>query len=164
MKFKILKGTELFQKYIDLKTEMERCDKAALMMMREVGAVSVRGDYFAVAGGISSFQFKDNKKPDGWAYAHNDSRTDFVPAKNRKANKELLDKIKALPCVTFEQFNAPLKYNWRIHDNNRISYHPGLWWKKSYILVEISDQYSRYKPVKDMIELTTSEFNKLKGK
>jgi len=161
MKFKVLKGTELFQKFIDARAEMQRCEHAALDVMHEVGAKYVRGDFWAVAGGISAFGFEGDKKPEGWAIAYKDSDKDFFPARNRKANKELLDKIKALPMYKIEDFNEIMDYDYGDHDTNRISFHPVVNWEKEYVLISIASQYSRYKPVEGMIEITTSEYNSL---
>jgi|ERR1700761_5260340 len=162
MKFKILKGTLLFKKFVDLQTEIERVNKEALALMKEVGAKQIRGSAWAVDGGISSFVFeKGTPKPEGWKNSFTNEQWEYMPAKGRKASKEIYDKVQALPIVPYEVFKDLIEYDWYDHDTNRISFCPGINWFDEYVLVAIAEQYPRYKPVKGMVEITTGEYNKL---
>lgn len=162
MKFKILKGTKLFDRLTAVRKEMTRCNKEALKVMKEAGAKSIRGRRMVAAGGISSFIFEDNIKPDNWSFAYGkDYPKDFMPTRNRTVNKDLLGKIANLPVVEYDAINDLLNYDFNDSDTNRLYFIPGLLFKKQCILLVFGEQYTRYKPVKDMIEITHSEYLKL---
>ena len=52
MKFKVLKGTELFNKLSDLEKEMKRCNSLAFDLIKELGYTEMRGKFNTLAGGI----------------------------------------------------------------------------------------------------------------
>lgn len=159
MRFKVLKGTQLFDELVALSNELSRCRKEALKIMKEVGGTYIRGCNMVVGGGISAIALPE--KPDGWRNAYTDMKGEYMPRNDRASGKALADKIKVLPVVEYEVFKKLIKYDYHDHDTNRISFCPAVTWRPTYILIAISEQYPRYKPVKDMIEITTSEYNKL---
>lgn len=162
MKFKILKGTLLFKKFVDLQKEMARVEKLSFALMKEVDSIGIRGGDFTVCGGISSFIFKKGvKKPDGWKNSFKNEPWEYMPAKNRAVSKKILAKVEALPSVPYSVFKDIICYDFRDHVGNRISFMPGVDWFDEYVLISIGEQYPRYKPVSGMIEITTSEYNRL---
>jgi hypothetical protein len=169
MKYKVEKGTKLFEKLDALGDRMMEVNKAAFTLVKEMGfkEFHTAGTGFVFAGGISAVRSKT--KPEGYVYAFGPSeREAFFPKKN-KANKELLAKIEALPIIKADELNTLVNFDpfadtpavTRTGGRN-ISFHPGISWGKEYILIEVSHHYEEsYKPAKDMIEITTSEYQKL---
>jgi hypothetical protein len=159
MKFKILKGTVLFEKFIALINEINRCDDAALALMKELGGIHIRGEHGNLGGGIGSIKMPE--KPKDWGNSYVDG--EYMPIKNRKANKEVLEKLAALPIVKDHALNSLINYNWKDHEGRRLNFTPEVNWRKDHILIAIGEQYPRYKAVEDMVEITTTEFNTLKA-
>jgi hypothetical protein len=165
MKFKVLKGTKLFDILDKIGDDCMVATREARKIVEELGFEKWRQQTFCLAGGISAFHAPKGK-PDGYVYAYsNRDRTAVLP-KKIKSNKELLERIEKLPEVKYEALNKPLNYDGFKSDkfNERgakyISMAPGIVWRKNYILLDMHD-YIDYKPVKDMIEITTSEYKKL---
>lgn len=159
MKFKILKGTPLFDKLIDVKTKIRDCNAAAFALVKEMGYERMRGKEMVLAGGISSIEIKGGK-PDGWRVAFAEKTKDeYFPSK-LKQNKEILSKISALPVVGYEELNDILDYDFHKHEGKRLSFHPAVIWKEDFILVSVAE-YMYYQPAKDMVEILESEYMKL---
>lgn len=162
MKFKVVKGSELFDKLTSLKKEMIRCNNAAFNLVKKLGYSRMRGRAGVLAGGISSIEIKSGQ-PEGWRKAYsNRVSNEYFPAKI-KANKDLLDKINALPILEYDALNDLVDFDWRDCDSRFISFNPGVYWQQKVILIDISSEYSKYKPVEGMIEILDSEFQKIKN-
>lgn len=158
MKFKVLKGTDLFKKLDDFRKEMVRCNKLAFDIVEELGYKQMRGKYNTIAGGISSIVI-DGTPPANWKQV---GYKEYFPMK-RKVNKELLDRIAKLPVVDGDDLNKILKYNpfnRKDPDDRRMSFHPGINWGDAYILIDVSNG-NNYKQLPDMIEILDSEFSTL---
>lgn len=168
MKYKVLKGTKLFNDLVAVQKKIYKVDQEALKLADSLGFKKIRGRSFAVAGGVSSFHSETQPKDYGYTYGSKKSTTDFFP-KKIKANKEILDKIKALPVVEYSEINDLLKYDERaltVPANNgrggqRIFFVPAIHWKRNMILIGLHEGQERYKPVKSMIEIKVSDYNKL---
>lgn len=155
MKFKVLKGTELFNKLSALDEEVNRCVRASQNLVESLGYKQFRPAYWTINGGISSIIIPGGK-PAGWKNAHKDYTGEYMPAKN-KGNKELLDKIAALPVVTYGSLNSlvGLDTPWG---------HPGFSVYDDYALINFSEkQIKSLTSTSDMIEITHSEWVALKG-
>lgn len=161
MKFKILKGTESFDKFMALQDLISGCHKAAAAVAKKVGVKEWHPAWWAMSGGISAFVF--DKKPAGWANAfipHEDKA--YMPKKNLVSNKELLAEIRELPVVQADALNKIVKYDpGKCRSGRQIMRHPGFLIKKDYVLLTFSDYVVKYKGTKDMIEITHTEFEKL---
>ncbi len=163
MKYKVSKGTELFKKLDDFEKEMKRCNKAAFDLVEQLGYKTMRGKYATLAGGISSIVIEGTAPP-LWKKCANGSK-EYFPMK-RNANKELLEKIRALPIVEYDDLNKLLKYDpWKRKnaDDRRISFHPGFICRKGYFLISVAS-YVKYKPLPGMVEILESEYEKLQTK
>lgn len=156
MKYKVLKGTDLFKKLDALRQRMTDCNNAAFDLVKEIGYKKMRGKNMVLAGGISTIEIPGGQ-PNGWRKNHWGLKDEYYPKKN-KANKELLARIEALPVVEYEELNEILKFDSHDSDSNKMSFHPGVYFEKKEILIDISRHYRRYKPVKGMIEILESEF------
>lgn len=86
-----------------------------------------------------------------------------VRLKKLRANDDLHHKIKCLPKITFDEINAAINFksHWGAELTHYTTY--GLEIKDEYALVEVGEG-ATYTPLPDMIEITVSEYNKLKGK
>jgi len=168
MKYKILKGTKLFDQFIELKKKMVTAKKAAKELVKEVAPVDTEwyAPHESIAGGVDAFIIPGGK-PDGWVNAYIPHEKDVYRPKKTLANKELLDKIANLPVVSTSDFNSIIKYDWRKTGAKKqlgrriTSYSPGFDIRANYVLIDVSEHAPNYKPVPDMIEITVSEYNKL---
>ncbi len=160
MYYKILPETKLFAKLSKLKDEMMRCNEAALALVKSAGYESFRIGWHVLAGGISAVQISGGC-PYGWKRASKRMSDAYLPS-NISKNKELLHKIESLPTVTASQLNSILKFEEYL-DNVTNSYYeyPYVAWEKNVILVRINDTVQGYKPLKEMVEITFTEFTKL---
>lgn len=157
MKFKVLKGTPLFDKLSNARKEMRRCNKAALALIKELGYESGRRKGHCLSGGISCFKI-NGEKPKGWR-----KQSDGYFPSPIKKNAEVLAKIAALPIAEYSLINEPLNYRWNdqeLEAGNTFQFCPGVCWKNDYILIHIGE-LNRYAPVADMIEILDSEFKAL---
>jgi hypothetical protein len=64
MKYKILKGSELFKNLTAFKKKMADVRKQAMDLAIELGGVSSASNGRYLAGGIDAVEFKE--KPEGW--------------------------------------------------------------------------------------------------
>ncbi|WP_285055169.1 hypothetical protein [Pedobacter ginsengisoli] len=161
MKYKILKGSETFKKLVDLNQEIRRCNKASTDLAKEIGGDekgTILGHSFHIAGGLSGVKMAS--KPDGWRDASKNYYGYFFPKIN-KVNKPILDKIKALPVVSYDDLNKIVGFSFQSHDMTWFNC-PGVIWKEELILMEV-DYRCSFTPNEDMTEILESEFMKLKN-
>lgn len=163
MKFKILKGTETFQKLTDLKSEMNRCNSEASSLSKSLGGC-IKGThlgkgYGCISGGLAGIKMET--KPDGWKNASTQYYGFYIPKIN-KANKHLLDRIELLPTVRHEDLNAIVGFEMQ-SSGRRWFNCPGVHWTKEYVLLEVDNECD-FTPNCDMIEILESEYVKLIGK
>lgn len=164
MKYKVLPSCDLYTALTAIQLKMVECNNAANTFVKGLGyerfrLSSYRNGHQVIAGGVSSIEILTGK-PEGWRKAV--GHKEYMPSKLKK-NKDLLDKIAALPFVTNSEITDLLKYDWRNTTKsagNRISFCPGVIWKKKLILIDVAD-YVKYKPVAGMVEILESEYQKL---
>ncbi len=166
MKFKVKKGTALFDKLSAIQVKMNKAHKEAAKICKELGFKQFREKRFVFSGGICSFHA--DKKPEGYAYAFGPNHPNDVFPKKNKANKAILERIEKLPVVEQEEVNSLINYDgWDSNENERggryVSLCPGFVFGKNNILIDVSENIN-YKPVKDMVEITVTEYKKLKEK
>ena len=160
MKFKINKGTQLFEKLTAIHAKMKACSIAAKAIANKYGWETWWQSSYCAAGGISGIQLPE--KPDGWKLASpRQSRSMFYP-KIIRQNKALLAELDALPVVKVEEISITLKYGLQIGPNLQISRCPGVVWFDDYILIDSPD-WLDWKP-EGGEEILTSEYNELKEK
>lgn len=168
MKYKVLKGTKLFNKLVDIQNEIQRCNKVARDFVEGLGYTKFRKSRYGIGGGISSI-ICESGKPVGWKKSYTELPNEYMPAKIKK-NDTLLKAIDNLPKVDENVINKLLDYDpWKSTEESQVGYGmvinvcPEVHWKKSFILIGISERYiTTYKPVRNMIEIMGSEFEKLK--
>ena len=167
MKFKVEKGTELFDKLVSVKDKMDKAQTAAEKLGKELGGEAVYSRrYINVAGGIDAIRFAYTTEPDKELWMkpdrHNSPRL-FYPRSSKKANKQnqpIHDKIRALPVVTEDEYNDIIgfKYHW-VGLRNYRTYN--LFIYDTYAIIETGEG-ADYKPIEGMVEILESEYYKLK--
>lgn len=159
MKFKVEKKSKLLSDLIALRTNMFAANKSAFALAKQIGFSKIRIRSMVLAGGISSFHAEN--KPVGFGYTYSSKEpTDFFP-KKLKVNKDILQKINDLPVVQHDALNKLIKYDgFKMRVGKKISFHPGFAFTKNTVLFDMDDDLD-YKPVKGMVEITTSEYKKL---
>ncbi len=168
MKYKILKGTDLYNLLAAIQKKANDCHKASRKLAKSIGAIgtATTGTHKR-AGGVDAFEFAYDKHPDKALWMQPDRHNNknlFYPrsGKKYKANDDLHAKIKALPSITYEEYNGVIGFepSWGNDLTRYKSY--GLSIHEDFALVEVGEG-SGYKPNSpDMREITVSEFNSLK--
>lgn len=156
MYYKIEEGTETFRKLAELSIKMKEVSETTRALVKKLGGSN---RYFlgnrAVAGGIQGIRL--NEKPENWRKVQDN----FYFPKSCKQNKEILDEIKALPIVSYEEYNETVGFE--EHFVGLTHYRaPGIMFGKKYHLMETSDECD-YTAPSDCIEILASEYKKLKS-
>lgn len=165
MKFKVKKETELYNEFIKVKKEIRDARKEARDLVKTMGFDEYYEKSFCLAGGISAVRAK-SEKPVNYAYAFGTRDKEAIIPKKIKANKEILQRIENLPTVSYERINDLINYDGRRsieiteRGGKRISFIPGVTFKEDHILIDVPE-FVEYEPIKDMIEITTSEYKTL---
>jgi hypothetical protein len=160
MKYKILKGTELFKNLTAFKKKMADVRKQAMDLAIELGGVSSASNGRYLAGGIDAVEFKE--KPEGWRSVGNSWQNLYYPKADKK-NKEIHNKIQALPRLDFDELNALVGFTGQFCSDERGIAHVksvSIKWHKDFILMETAEG-TEYTPVKDVIEILGSEYDTL---
>lgn len=159
MKFKILKGTETFEKLTALYKRMLKADRARNPILDELGSkrfAPVRG----LAGGILAVEF--GKPPAGWKRIGKPWQNLYEPTVK---NKEMIAKLKALPVLKYDELNAIVGFKEVDHMDDEAGTWtrircPGVRWKKEVILMDTGR--AKYTPPNaDIIEILESEYVRL---
>lgn len=157
MYYKLEKGNETFDKLDNVLNKMSKCNKEAMNLVEELGFERFGVSRGVVAGGISCIQ--SDYKPEGYKSVGKNHQNLIYPKAN---NKEVLEKINNLPIVKHEEYNETIGFKSQFTENvfiyNFIS-------KKvnDIYLIEVSNE-CEYKPTKDMVEITFTEYKKLSDK
>lgn len=161
MMYRIDKGTPTFALVAALMARADACFQAAKVVVEEVGGL---GKWFAAhdaaAGGISGIQFA--KCPDGWKGVRPYPNTYFFPKKTVKTNAPLLKRIHELPMVITEEFNAVVGFKPQFTEGLLHLRRPALFLRDDYALLKVHEE-AKFAPNADMVEITMTEFQKLKG-
>ncbi|HQV53974.1 MAG TPA: hypothetical protein PLX17_00585 [Chitinophagaceae bacterium] len=163
MKFKILKGTELYNQLVALRKKIDHVQSESAKLAKEFGGGEVATSGRNLAGGIDAVEFKE--KPEGWKVVGETWQKLFYP-KSDKSNKEIHEKIQALPVVKFEELNSLVKFDIQGATSGRgLAFVKSVAcaWGKGYVLIEVHEN-CKYTPVEGMIEILESEYKKLMDK
>lgn len=168
MYYRIEPDSELFSKVEEALNFGIDARNKALILAHEHGAKGIHElrSPEGLYGGISCFVFEE-KPGDLWKKVETPYGTRWYPKKNRKENKPLLDKIKALPVLSCFDFNKLLNYRMDVHNSgNKILWSPSINAKltgdKKYIHIGFTKQVIEggYIPPEGMTEVTYSEFKR----
>lgn len=156
--YKILKGTDLFNKLTDFKKRGDKAREAANKLAKELGsdhdAYTSSGDL----GGIDALHFEE--KPEGWRVVGNRWQSLYYPKADQK---ELHKKIAALPIVKRSELNDIVGFSGLQMVGMAIIKSVGMAWHNDYCVMEVAAG-CKYTPPKDATEILHSEYEKLKSK
>ena len=169
MKFKVKKGTALYDSLCAVKLKCENATNAANELAKELGGTQAATRNRNRAGGVDAIEFI-GIQPDKELWMQVDKKNNptlFYP-RSKKVNVDLFEKMVDLPKVTYDEYNSIINFIPTFGSSdigegivNFRSY--GLIITSNYALIVIGNG-SGYKPITDMIEITESEYNKLKPK
>jgi hypothetical protein len=154
MYFKIEPGNATYEK---VKQTLAKCilyNQKAKSLAKELGFEKFGISKHHRAGGISCFE--SNTKPEGFVTVGKKWQNLFYP---KSKNKEVIEKIKELPVMSFEEFGDAIGFKPQFKGLN---YHRayGLKQVDDFFLIEIDDNCD-YTPVDGMIEILASEYKSL---
>lgn len=130
------------------------CNKAAIELSEELGAIQFRPGYWCAYGGITSLVFEEGKYPDPKHWKQTFEKNEFMPKKNTKEGKALSKKINELPAVVWRELNAGIGWNERFSCI-------GLNYNVSYIGIKIEEAWIEKKGLvmpEDCKEVTVTEY------
>lgn len=158
MKYKIVKGSELFNQLTALHKQVLEIRKATDEIINEFGVTEWVGtDRGSLAGGITAF--KMDKMPEGWKRVYQQRYYNAYFPKSIPANKALLARISALPTIDKSSLNEIVGYQpqWIGFTHHRAV---GVKWGNDFHLIQVAEE-TEYTPMEGMEEITVSEFNRL---
>jgi hypothetical protein len=156
---KISKGTQLFEKLNSLMDKGQQYDFDSIKFAEDIGGKSPRYEHGKLYGGISTIVF-DGKPPKGWVKAGPKYEpNEYMPGKTI-AGKQWQKTIDAMPCVTNNEFNSIIGYDWTLHTTNKVRWVPCIHPHEDYILLDFAD-HTPYTPLPEMEEITVTEFKRL---
>lgn len=154
MYYKVIKGTETFEKLEKVWAEMKKCNEEAVKLAEELGFTKLAFSKKGVAGGI--FGLASDEIPDGYKRIGPVTYGCVFPKKN---NKEAIFKIESLPIVTHTEYNDVIGFKEGFTDTH-YSRHYGSRKEGDVFLIEVSNGID-YTPKEDMTEITFTEYNNL---
>lgn len=157
MYFKLVEGSEAYNKLNDVWERRVDCNRQAIQLCKELGFEDFGLDQGSIAGGIGFFQSK--VKPEGYKTVGKKWQNFIFPKAN---NKKVLEKINALPKISLEEYNETIGF--KAHFSS-VYFHRsfGCYKYKGVFYIEISDN-SNYEPIAALVEILPSEYLKIKKK
>jgi hypothetical protein len=158
MKYKILAGTGTFNKLSAIQKRIEEADRITKALVAEFGAEEWLGNgYGYVAGDLIGIRFA--QKPEGWTKIRSNHSSFFCPKSSVKGNKDLLDRIAAIPKVMTWELNDCIGFKpQRVGLTQYTSI--GVKWGNEFHLVHVPEA-ADYTPLNDVIEILGSEYKRL---
>lgn len=161
MYYKIEKSSapKLFKAMGKLRANLQHCHNLALDEVEKLGGqgyVSSEG-FKVLGGGVDAIHFPEGK-PVGFKNYDKD-RNIYMPTVKNKQVKERLAK---LPVVLNSELNDILNYKEQTYKGTNVfSFHPSFCQRGDIFLISV-DERAEYTPVEGMVEITVSEYKRLK--
>jgi hypothetical protein len=159
MKYKVLKGTELFAKLTELNKKILAAKKEIKAYVLSVGGKDFGTNMNYNLVKLDAVQFEE--KPEGWRSVGPSYQRFYTP---KASNKKVWEAIRQLPNVDIKELNAIVGYDQFVGRDLAIAHRPGVHFGTNEVLIEVAEEMEWYKPVKDMVEIPVTEFNKLRAK
>lgn len=160
MKFKVLKGTDTFQKLEELRLKIKEVNNQAFNVVRELGSTRYCKKNGVLAGGISAIEF--TSKPEGYINMGKSWQSLYFPKAKNKKDLELISK---LPTIDYSELNTIVNFegNQVVETDAGLAFIKtiGLIFGENEMLIDIEDG-CKYCPPKDIIEILSSEYFALK--
>lgn len=160
MKFKVLKGTDTFQKLEELRIKVTDVNNQAKDVVKKLEGKRYCGRSHKLAGGISAIEF--DTKPEGYKPVGGSWRSLYYPKSVNKTDCKL---IESLPTVEYSELNDIIGFN----APQTVSSEKGILWistiglifGENEMLIEVHDGCKYEAPV-DVVEILNSEYFALK--
>lgn len=164
MKFKILKGTETFNKLTVVFDLIDLANKEARELAASLGATEWCHSFgfYSIGGGLTGMRFLT--KPPGWKLAFPKQYKDVYFPMNIASTIEVRELIKKLPIVEAQHLNDAVGYEEQeIATGGRtiLSTHPAISKRLDMFLMAINEDAFYHKKPADIIEITSSEYKLL---
>jgi alpha-acetolactate decarboxylase len=160
MKFKVLEGTETFEKFRLFFEESKRVGKESFELSKSLGFESCLASR-NISGGISAFI--SETKPEGYKQVYKKHGNNYWFPKSTKENKKLIEKINSLPVITEEEYNSIIGFETEFVDMYFCRRYGLHFSEKGNCYLINTGRVKDYKPNSDMIEILESEYNNLKS-
>ena len=156
MKFKVEKGTAIYQELELLFDKIEDCNSKTKKFVKSLGfeeyGISLRGR----AGGLSCI--RASKKPEGFKTVGKKYDNLYMP---KASNKELWEKINALPILSHNEYNEVIGFEQQFKGLSHIRSY-GCEKVNDVFLIDVGD--ADYTPIEGIIEILDSEYKSLISK
>ena len=161
MKFKIIKGTETYEKFMVLKSKIDFVNAESVKLVESLGAQKFCKRSNIAYGGISAIQFEE--KPQGWKKVGEDYQNFYFP----KATEKVVNKaINELPFVRYDEINeiVGFKAPQTVPCDRGLQWIDcvGLFWGIDCIVIYVTEG-AEYTPTADLVEILDSEYLRLKA-
>jgi hypothetical protein len=162
MKFKVVKGTETFDKLVAFRAHVNDVNKQAKDMVTQLGGARYCRKSNKLAGGLSAIEFET--KPEGYKMAGEKWQHLYYP---KASNKKDCALIEGLPTIDYDELNSIVNFK----APQTISAERGILWVSTVDLTFGDEEMligvrsgCEYEPPADVVEILESEYDKLKKK
>jgi len=166
MNYKVIPGSEVHLKLLELKKQIIQAREASFAIMDEVRAESITESHMKLAGGISGFIFKTPPDTAVWKRIQTGYSSYGYFPKSIKANKDLCKRISELPLVDTKDLREIIGYKFQTYASPGggilMSSAPAIHWSidNQIIILQTANQ-AKYTPVDGIIEILGSEYEAL---
>lgn len=160
MRFKVIPESTTFKKLRAIESKISDVKKQANKVCKKLGGKSVATTGRNAAGGIDAIEFLNNPGKDKWKPVGEKYSNLYAP---KAINTEVIKLFADLPVVKFEELNSIVGFTPEyIGMNGGIAHIKciGVMFCKENILIK-SEENSKFKPSKDLIEILESEYNSI---
>jgi len=155
MYYKLEPGNETYEKLKDTVEKCKAIDAEAKEVAKELG-FSAHGKQLGVmAGGISCMESAE--KPEGYKTVGKAWQNLIYP---KASQKEALEKINALPVMTYDEFNDSIGFRMQFIGLTQYKSF-GVMKLDGMFIIEVADACT-YNPAEGMVEILASEYKSLK--
>ena len=162
MKFKVLKGNQLFDSLCAIKIKCENATKAANELAKELGGNQAATRNLYRAGGLDAIEFTNYPDKELWRQVDRKNNPYLFYPRSKKSNVDLFERISNLPIVTYDEYNSIINFLPTFGSSDNVD---GIVHFKSYGLIITDDcalieigNGSGYIPIDGMIEIFESEY------
>jgi hypothetical protein len=162
MKFKVVKGTETFEKLAAFRERVKDVSKQATNMATLLGGARYCHRSNKLAGGLSAIEFET--KPEGYKVVGEKWQHLYYP---KASNKKDCALIEGLPTIDYDELNTIVNFE----APQTVSSERGIAWISTVGLTFGDDEMlisvptgCKYTPPTDVVEILESEYDKLKKK
>ncbi|GAB4003101.1 hypothetical protein GCM10028807_62870 [Spirosoma daeguense] len=160
MKFKINKNTPTGQKITQLYINMQAYNIQACDLAEELGGgPSIATGGSSLGGGFIGVHFAEC--PKNWKLSYRTDDGNYYFPKAIKANRELINRIQALPTVSYHSLNEIVGFKGFQFVGQKIINRVGMVFGREFYLLSLYEGVD-FTPNADMVELTYSEYKRLK--